>query len=197
MNPGNDVTDRNDRGMGNKAALHGVLSLADRSGLCAISSVNTVLAARSAGSSSCFPFVSVPMQAMCVPGRTWRARSMGSEARANGYDNIGLGTKTVLAEVSEGHRVVFLVETTGANGLTEGRVDPRQSTLSHAILSGVVAEAVGDVDANPRAKEVPLCREFRIRAFVGVPVRLASGETFGVLCCFDPEPRPDLGQART
>ena len=37
---------------------------------CAISSVKTAARASKAGSTSCLPFVSVPMQARCVPGLT-------------------------------------------------------------------------------------------------------------------------------
>ncbi|MBM9594490.1 sensor domain-containing phosphodiesterase [Roseitranquillus sediminis] len=100
-----------------------------------------------------------------------------------------------LAEVGEVHRVVYLAETSAAKSLAEGRADPRERTLSHAILSGTVAEAVGDIDANPQIRGIPLCREFGVRSFVGVPVRLASGEIFGVMGCFDSRPRSDLGQS--
>lgn len=72
--------------------------------------------------------------------------------------------------------------------------DPRgtEATYCAQILAGTVPELVPDTAAEPSVQAIPITASIPIGAHAGVPIRLADGTAYGMLCCFSLAPNPSL-----
>jgi len=79
-------------------------------------------------------------------------------------------------------------------GAVPGASAPLEDTICAHLLAGTIDNAVGDVGADERLRDLPGVRAGPIGAYIGVPVSAASARRY-VLCCLAREARPDLGEA--
>lgn len=72
-----------------------------------------------------------------------------------------------------------------------------QRSLDHVycrhILAGRIPELMPDTAAVPFAAAMPITAAVPIGAHVSVPLKLASGELYGMFCCLGPAADPTLG----
>lgn len=99
-----------------------------------------------------------------------------------------------------GDDLVFL-ETSGDAGsfaIEHDTPRPLDETYCRRVVEGSLESVVPDATADPEVRNLAVTEESAIGAYVGVPVRLAGGQIFGVLCCASHEPKPELrdGDAR-
>jgi PAS domain S-box-containing protein len=62
------------------------------------------------------------------------------------------------------------------------------------VLDGTLPNAIGDVRAHPVAGALPAVDAAGLGAYVGVPVELSDGRSFGMLCAAGHAARPGLGE---
>ena len=65
-------------------------------------------------------------------------------------------------------------------------------TYCNRLLGGEIPNVVRDTGSEPGVKDLPITREARIGAYIGVPLRLSDESLFGTLCCLSHEPDPTL-----
>lgn len=78
-------------------------------------------------------------------------------------------------------------------GAVAGTLVPPDSAICARMLAGRVGQVIPDTAAIPELAEIPGLVE-TVGAYLGVPVTLADGETYGTICCFDAVPRDDVGE---
>jgi EAL domain-containing protein (putative c-di-GMP-specific phosphodiesterase class I) len=80
--------------------------------------------------------------------------------------------------------------------IEEGFEEPYEDTYCEMITSGRLDEVVPDTSRDPLTAEAFHTSYLGIGSYVGVPMLRSSGELFGTLCAFAPDPRPDLSPAQ-
>ncbi|CCD83944.1 putative Sensor histidine kinase (HWE family) with a GAF domain [Bradyrhizobium sp. ORS 285] len=79
-------------------------------------------------------------------------------------------------------------------GLCEPWASLRETPLSHSFCQHVVTSAeplvVSDAKQHPLVKDNLAIPSLGVNAYLGVPLKLPSGEVIGALCAIDHEPRP-------
>lgn len=76
----------------------------------------------------------------------------------------------------------------------QGDSDPREDTYCDLVANGRIPELIPDTAEVPEALELPVTRELPVGSHLSVPLRSASGETFGTFCCFSRTADPSLRQ---
>ena len=71
---------------------------------------------------------------------------------------------------------------------------PREESICDLALRSYGGLIVGDAAADSRFKRFPLVESGAVRFYAGYRVESPDGQPLGVLCVFDPEPRPVLAQ---
>ncbi|MDY8107534.1 GAF domain-containing protein [Fulvimarina sp. 2208YS6-2-32] len=88
----------------------------------------------------------------------------------------------------EANRQVFKSEV----GLPEAWADLREAPIIHSLCSDVVAEGkpivVADSRLNARLKDDPAIEALGVVAYLGVPIKLPTGERVGSFCAIDDRP---------
>jgi len=77
-------------------------------------------------------------------------------------------------------------------GFPEPLASQRQATggtFCHYALSSAGPLVINDTMADPLYRQVPTVASMGVRAYLGVPLTLASGQTIGSFCAIDFEPR--------
>ncbi len=77
-------------------------------------------------------------------------------------------------------------------GLEEGTRIPLRDSYCVRMLTGHLNNVVPDATQDRLARRLSARSPSKIGAYVGVPIRLASGHVFGSLCCVRREPDPTL-----
>lgn len=103
-----------------------------------------------------------------------------------------------------GARVSFLAEMVGpgkfvraadgaaeATGLAPGTRFNIEDSYCYRLLNGRIPEAIYDARSNPLTCGIPLTSILGIDSYMGVPVLLGDGRSFGTLCCVNFEPAPE------
>jgi signal transduction histidine kinase len=82
----------------------------------------------------------------------------------------------------------------GAESFTivEGGSLPRLDGYCHHVFTSDAPWVVRDTAIEARTSSLDITSTGRLRAYLGVPLRLPDGTRFGTLCCIDHDPRPDL-----
>jgi hypothetical protein len=90
-----------------------------------------------------------------------------------------------VSEVVEGRRVFRYIESQdGVARIEPGQSAPLEQTICQRILDGRMPNLVRDVDAVREAQGLP--RTFEgMGTHIGVPVRMADGRLYGMLCGFN------------
>jgi putative nucleotidyltransferase with HDIG domain len=73
-----------------------------------------------------------------------------------------------------------------------GNPIPREGTYCDAMLDGRLPNVVKDSRVEPVVCNLPLTKSARIGSYIGVPVVLPTGETYGTFCCVSHDSNPDL-----
>lgn len=129
------------------------------------------------------------------------------------YESLDPGSRAfvtrVLASARDylGARVSFLAELDATGkfvrasdgdvdemGLPAGRRFDLQDAYCYLLLNGRIPEAIYDAATNPISCDIPLTRALGIESYMGVPVVLGDGSSFGTLCCINFDPNPDACQ---
>jgi PAS domain S-box-containing protein/diguanylate cyclase (GGDEF)-like protein len=79
-------------------------------------------------------------------------------------------------------------------GLAPQAVVPADAVPCGGVLRGDLPNAIGDVRAHPVAGALPAVDAAGLGAYVGVPVELSDGRSFGMLCAAGHAARPGLGE---
>jgi PAS domain S-box-containing protein len=79
-------------------------------------------------------------------------------------------------------------------GIAQGDVMPLSQTYCQRMLDGRIGSTVPDLAAETHTRELDLTTSLGLRAYAGVPVRLRSGDVYGMLCAVDTRPHPELSE---
>jgi GAF domain-containing protein len=75
----------------------------------------------------------------------------------------------------------------------EGMGSRLADTVCQRMLEGRIGNYIRDAQSDDRVNDLPMVRELRIGAYLGVPIRLDDMHLY-ILCCLDRETRPSLGE---
>jgi GAF domain-containing protein len=108
---------------------------------------------------------------------------------------VGLDRVVALAHCHRGLDVVFLAELTAAGQVYRAvagdapsfeivlnRDGPSDAAYSRRLVAGEIPNVIHDAATDARVSELPATRQARIGSFIGVPVRLSDGTSYGALC---------------
>ena len=59
---------------------------------------------------------------------------------------------------------------------------PGDATYSRLLVAGQIPNLIHDASADERVTDLPITRHARIGSFIGVPLRLSDGTSYGALC---------------
>jgi putative nucleotidyltransferase with HDIG domain len=79
-------------------------------------------------------------------------------------------------------------------GAAAGRSVPLEGTYCEKLLDGRLANIVRDSSTNPVVAELQITERARIGSYIGVPVVLSDGTTYGTFCCLSHTPDADLSE---
>lgn len=91
----------------------------------------------------------------------------------------------------------YILATSGdppVEGITAGQRIPLEETYCVRMIADEVEHVVADTRAHPDLADLPATTD-GLACWMGVPVRLPSGQVFGTLCCADAVAQPGLSQA--
>lgn len=77
-------------------------------------------------------------------------------------------------------------------GLKEGDSRPLATTYCKRVIAGEIPNAIPDARADPALSALSITTEMAIGAYVGVPLRLANGHLYGILCALSHARKPEL-----
>ncbi len=120
---------------------------------------------------------------------------------------VELDRVVALAHCHLGLDVVFLAELTVAGEVSRavaGDISSFQSDLvddpssdssyCRLLLAGEIPNLIHDATVDERVCELPLARQAPIGSFIGVPLRLSDGTSYGALCGLSHTPDPTLDE---
>src|SRR5215210_295801 len=80
----------------------------------------------------------------------------------------------------------------GSFGIGPGGSIPLTGSYCRLMLEGRLDNVVRDTSREPLVAQLPATADARIGAYIGVPIVLSDGETYGTFCCLNHEPVPEL-----
>ncbi len=88
------------------------------------------------------------------------------------------------SEFTDGHQVIRSVHGDSEPfGFGEGTAIPLERTYCKRMVEGTMPNVVADARSDPHVRDLRAPGEHGIGAYVGVPLRLPDGRTYGTLCC--------------
>lgn len=81
-----------------------------------------------------------------------------------------------------------------SNPLELGSIQSLHDVFCRHILEGRLPQMIPDLTAEPLAMSLPISRELSIGRHMSVPLQLADGRLYGVLCCYGTGADPTLQQ---
>lgn len=75
-----------------------------------------------------------------------------------------------------------------------GNSTPVEQSYCGKICSGELGNIVHDAVNHPVTKQLEVTKQFGIGSYIGVPITLSGGETYGTLCCFKTEADDTINQ---
>jgi PAS domain S-box-containing protein len=82
-------------------------------------------------------------------------------------------------------------------GIAAGDAIRLADTFWQRMLDGQIGATVADLAAEPKTRELDVTEDLGLRAYAGAPVRLRSGEIYGILCAVDTQPHLELNDRHT
>jgi diguanylate cyclase (GGDEF)-like protein/PAS domain S-box-containing protein len=108
-------------------------------------------------------------------------------------EQLGL-TVAAVGEFTEGREVWRYLDGDGdAFGMHVGEGRPLEETYCRRVIDGELPNLVRDTRREERTRDLPITTESGVGAYIGVPIPLPSGESYGMLCCLSPRAEPALG----
>lgn len=80
-------------------------------------------------------------------------------------------------------------------GLSSGERSSLSGSYCVRVIDGRLPAVIPDTTANQLAASLPITRELKLGAYVGVPVLGANGAALGMVCAVSQEAKPDLADA--
>jgi diguanylate cyclase len=108
---------------------------------------------------------------------------------------VRLGLKLWVVSRVKGDEWVASVVEGEAYGMRAGHAFRWSDTLCSRMAEDDAPRFAADVQRVPAYAQAPFAVEFRIGAYIGVPLRGADGRLLGTLCAFDPAPHAGLARA--
>ena len=101
-----------------------------------------------------------------------------------------------LAKIDDGAQIFQTLSGDARSfGISEGDVIDLASTYCQRMLDGRIPNAVPVVADEPELAGLPITAEAQLGAYLGVPVSLANGHTYGTLCAINHDPEPGVAGA--
>jgi GAF domain-containing protein len=98
-----------------------------------------------------------------------------------------------IAEFRDGQQVFRAVEGDGASfGFSEGGEMPLDGTYCQRVTVGAIPNLIPDTAAEPGVRDLEVTATAGIASYVGVPIQLVDGTTYGTLCCASHRPNTEL-----
>lgn len=98
-----------------------------------------------------------------------------------------------LGRFSEGRRWFEFVDADSALcPVRRGDSDPLEDSFCARVLDGRLPQLVRDAGREPAVAGLPVTTQLPVGAHLSVPLRRASGDVLGTLCCFSHQPDPSL-----
>ncbi len=100
-----------------------------------------------------------------------------------------------VSEFTHGDQVLRAVQGDMASfGAGPGFCSPYEQTYCSRVVEGRLPNAIPRALKDERTKDLAITAQLDIGAYVGVPVVLAGGEVYGMLCCLSHDPDDSLGE---
>jgi len=110
-------------------------------------------------------------------------------------DQLGMDV-AYIAELSD-EQVFHFLEGDGASfGLKVAGVVPAEKTFCRRMVDGEIPSLICDAVNDPLVKDMRATEKAGIGAYLGVPIVLPDGTTYGSLCVMSHTARPDLDEQR-
>jgi EAL domain-containing protein (putative c-di-GMP-specific phosphodiesterase class I) len=90
-----------------------------------------------------------------------------------------------LAEFEGDRKIIRRVAGGAAVNLEEGTALTLEDTYCYRVVSGKLPNIIADARNDHRVKNMPITKQLRIGAYIGVPVTIPGGRIFGTLCCIN------------
>jgi len=105
-----------------------------------------------------------------------------------------LGMDMSFVSDTRGDRQHFLCVAGDADsfGIEADSSVPLEGTYCDLLLRGELGNIVPDAAREPLVADLPATEAAGVGAYIGVPVTLSDGTTYGTLCCINHEPLPEL-----
>lgn len=129
----------------------------------------------------------------------------GSFSFGDGKDAIQSALETVrrhlgmevafLSEIVDGRAIFRKVDSAGAQSPVKvGDSHALEDLYCKHVLEGRLPQMMPDTAGEPLALSMRLTRDMPVGSYMGIPVRLADGETYGMFCCLSSKPNHSLNQ---
>ncbi|MCC2958252.1 EAL domain-containing protein [Massilia sp. IC2-477] len=97
-----------------------------------------------------------------------------------------------ISEFKNGLRIFRHIAADGELPVQPGHADPLSESYCQHIIDGSIPSIVDDSHIYPILKRLDCTEAMRIRAHLGVPIRLSDGSVFGTFCCYSRRPSASL-----
>ncbi len=94
-----------------------------------------------------------------------------------------------VSRIEGGHRTFTHVVAEPDSPVRVGDRHPLESTYCTRIISGELGVLTDDARLDERLRDLDVTMDLDIRAYAGVPIRLADGQVYGTLCAYSHAPR--------
>lgn len=97
---------------------------------------------------------------------------------------------------TDSQRRVELVQASSAvaTPIPAGSAEQLDNSYCFKIACGQLDNIVPDTMAHPVTRDMRVTRQLSIGAYIGVPITLQNGDTYGALCCYDNKPNAALSR---
>jgi len=110
-------------------------------------------------------------------------------------DQLGMDV-AYIAELSD-EQVFHFIEGDGASfGFSVAGAVPAEKTFCRRMVDGEIPSLICDAVNDPLVKDMRATEKAGIGAYLGVPIVLPDGSTYGSLCVMSHSARPDLDDQR-
>ena len=98
-----------------------------------------------------------------------------------------------VAEHTGGRQIYRAIAGDGASfKMALGDGPPVETTYCHQLVTDEIANVVQDTRSEPAVARLPITRDARIGAYIGVPLRLFDDTLYGTFCCLNHAADPTL-----
>ena len=151
--------------------------------------------AKSQGRNRCVPHSPEHDRAIATyPAGAGRLAPSIDRLLALGREQLGL-TVVAVGQFQDGIEVLRHLSGDGEPfGLRAGAAVPLEDTYCQRVVDGSIPPVICDTAREARVRDLDITRTAGIGAYIGVPITLADGSFYGMLCGLSPQPEPHLGE---